>query len=73
MKVIWFAEMKVSGVEGPKEAGDGPVLKLGLKGRANPEMLGNVGMMMQAPFVRVTIEEVQGRLDVDPETGEILG
>ncbi|MBF8255117.1 MAG: hypothetical protein HW375_24 [Anaerolineales bacterium] len=73
MKVIWQAEMKVTGIEPPSDIGGPAVLKLGLKGAMDGEALGNVGMMMRAPWVKVTIEQVQPQFfGVDPETGEVL-
>ena len=71
MKVIWQAEMKIAGVEPPSDPGGPAVAKLAFKGAIDGEALGNLAYMMKAPWVTVTIEQVQGSFLVDKETGEI--
>lgn len=61
-KVIWQAEMKISSVAAPSETGGAPVATLGLKGAIDGETIANLAWMMKAPWVRVTIEQVQGDL-----------
>lgn len=71
MLVDWTAEMRISGVDPAGAAGESVVLKLALKGTVDPDALSNLAYMMRAPYVRITIEEIQPQFTVSFETGEI--
>lgn len=72
MKVLWQAEMKVSGIEPPSDPGGPAVLKLAFKGAIDGESMANLAYMMKAPWVMLSIEQVQANFNIDRETGEIL-